>query len=99
MTTLGDYIATQNRPFVRLAIATGLILLIPLVAAQLSDEVTWTLGDFVVLGALLFGSGLAFVFFARRMKKHRAVIGGAILAALLLVWAELAVGVFTGLGS
>ena len=99
MTTLGDYFAVQSKLFVRLALATGLILLIPVIATQLSDEVTWTLGDFVVLGALLFGSGLAFVLSARKMKKHRAVIGGAILAALLLVWAELAVGLFTSLGS
>ena len=83
----------------RLALATGLVLLIPLVATLLSDEVTWTLPDFVVAGALLFASGLAFLLVTARLPRYRVLLGVAILGALLWLWAELAVGVFTNWGS
>jgi len=97
-TGAGD-LFTQNKALARLVLATGSILLVPLVATQLSEEVTWTLADFVVMGALLFGAGLAFILAARRVTKHRIAVGVAILSVLLWVWAELAVGVLTDLGS
>lgn len=85
--------------FVRLALATGLVLLIPLVATQLSDEVAWSPVDFVVMGALLFGGSLAVTLASRRMTKHRALAGAVIVGAVLWLWAELAVGVLTPWGS
>lgn len=94
----GDVVA-RNRSVLLLALVTGLVLLVPLVATLLSDEVMWTPGDFGVMGALLFGAGLAFLVVRRRVTRYRALIGGAIFVALVLVWAELAVGVFTDLGS
>lgn len=87
---------TAYRYTIGLALVTALILMVPLVAMQFTDEVNWSLGDFVVAGALLFGTGLVFMLAARRTRniEHRAAIGLALAAALLLVWAELAVGVF-----
>ena len=88
--------ATQTRRFaIRLAGITG-ILLLPLLAMQFTHEVDWTLFDFLVAGALLFGACLAFELLARRFttRTHRVIGGIAIAAILLLVWAELAVGVF-----
>jgi len=38
------------------AVVTTLLLLVPLGAMQLTDDVEWTVGDFVVAGALLFGA-------------------------------------------
>lgn len=40
-----------------LALATGILLLIPLIAMQFIDEVKWTLSDFVIAGIFLFGTG------------------------------------------
>jgi hypothetical protein len=80
-------------------IATGLILLIPLAAMQFSDDVVWTVADFVAVGALLFGGGLAVVFFSRKLGRQRVLGIAATLAVMAWVWAELAVGVFTSLGS
>ncbi len=63
---------------------------------QFTDEVNWTLFDFVVMGILLLGTGLMCELVLRRVKKigHRIAICGALLLALLIIWAELAVGVF-----
>jgi hypothetical protein len=49
---------TSRRPVVRVALATGFILLLPLVAMQITDEVDWGVGDFVAAGVLLGGAGL-----------------------------------------
>lgn len=75
-------------------------MLIPLTAMQFTAEVRWDGADFLVMGSLLFGSGSLFVLAARRApRRHRLLIGGVFMAATLLVWLELAVGVFTDLGS
>lgn len=80
---------------------TGLILLIPLVAMQFKDDVSWDLSDFIIMGILLFGMGSMFVMVARKVRKksHRIAIAIAFLITLLYIWAELAVGIFTNLGS
>lgn len=78
----------------RLALATAGLLLIPLVAMQFSPDVDWTWFDFAVAGALLFGTGLTYVLVARRGNNitYRLAVGVAVVAGLLLVWANLAVG-------
>ena len=48
----------EARSFVRVAVVTGVILLIPLVAMQFNEEWDWQPGDFVLVGTLLAGSGL-----------------------------------------
>jgi hypothetical protein len=93
-------IILQNKVFLWIALATGGILLIPLIAMQFTGEVNWTLLDFVTMGFLLFGTGSMFVLTARQIdKKHRVATGIAFAIALLWLWAELAVGVFTNWGS
>ena len=77
------------------AIAAAL-LMIPLLGRW-----PWTAGDFIAAGALLFGAALAYELGTRKMRnpRHRVTIGIAVAAIILFVWAELAVGVFTNLGS
>ena len=53
MKTQASSLVTQNKSLVRLTIVTGLSLLVPLIATQLSDEVTWTPFDFVVMAVLI----------------------------------------------
>lgn len=85
----------QNSVFVWVATATAAVLLIPLIAMQVSPEVRWDLKDFAVMGLLLFGSGSLFVLVARRVpRRRRVIIGVMIVMAFLYVWAELAVGVY-----
>lgn len=83
----------------RLAImfaTVGLILAIPLVAMQFTNQVDWKLFDFVVMGALLSITGLAIELVARKVRSAnwRIIITLVILLILFLVWAELAVGIF-----
>ena len=72
------------------AIVTALILLIPLLTAP-----AWTPGDFVRAGALLFGTGLAFVLVVRGGGNfaYRSAVGVALAAALFLAWVNLSVGI------
>lgn len=91
---------SQNNIFIWLALATVAILLIPLIAMQFSTEVNWDETDFIVMGVLLFGMSSLFVLVARKVpRKRRLLVGGIFFIAFLYIWVELAVGVFTNLGS
>ncbi len=72
----------------------ALILLLPLLAMQITDEVVWDLTDFTVAGALLFGTGLTYELVARKMGSiaYRVAVGVALATAFILVWVNLAVG-------
>jgi hypothetical protein len=85
---------TQN--LLRIALATACVLLVPLVAMQVTDEVAWGAADFVVAGALLFGVGLAYELLVRRTSdlRRRIAVGAAVAGTFLLTWVELAVGIF-----
>ncbi len=73
-----------------------LILLVPAVAMQFTNEVNWSASDFIVAAVLLFGTALIIELVLRTVKRHelRIILAILILAALVLVWAELAVGIF-----
>ena len=86
--------------FVWLALATGLALSGPFIAMQFTEEVNWGIADFILMGALLFGAGSLFVVMSRKMpRKYRFVIGLLLAVAIVFIWAELAVGIFTEWGS
>jgi hypothetical protein len=87
-------LVTQNKRIIRIALAAAIILLLPLLAMQFTDEVVWDLADFAVAGALLFGAGLTYELIARKGGNiaYRVALGVAVAAALLLVWVNLAVG-------
>ena len=86
---------TAYKAAIRLAISTGIILLLPLIAMQYTDEVVWDLADFVVAGVLLFGTGLAYELMARKggTVAYRAAVGIALATVFLLVWVNGAVGI------
>ncbi|WP_228517536.1 hypothetical protein [Aliidiomarina indica] len=93
-------IILSNRVFGWIALATGLLLLIPLVAMQITHEVNWDLTDFIVMGSLIFVTASVFILVARRLpRKHWGFIGVGFLVLFVYLWAELAVGIFTTWGS
>ena len=85
--------------FAWITCCTGFLLLVPLIAMLFTDEVNWDLLDFVVMGILLFGTGVSVAVVGRMLAgKRRVITAILIVVAFLLVWVELAVGVFTNLG-
>ncbi len=97
MNQTSSSILMRNAVFAWIAAATALALLIPLIAMRFTTEVNWGVLDFIVMGALLFGFGSAFVVAARRLPRKYWLATALVFAAVfLLLWAELAVGIFPG---
>ena len=86
----------QNKRLGVILITAVSLLFIPLLAMLFTAEVRWTLSDFVVAGALLMGTGLMLDLVLRKVTqtKYRIALCAALVIGLLLVWAELAVGIF-----
>jgi len=86
----------ENKRFMGILLTIAVLLCIPLIAMQFTNEVVWTISDFVIAGILLVGTGIVIEVVVRNVKDQRARIGMIIgtLAVLFLVWAELAVGIF-----
>ncbi len=87
---------TQNKRLIIILLSAPILLLIPFIAMQLTDQVNWSPFDFLVMGILLLSTGLICELVFRKAKKieHRIILGVAILATFFLIWAELAVGIF-----
>jgi hypothetical protein len=86
---------TAYRPAVRVALATAFILLLPLVAMQITAEVDWGLADFAFAGALLGGTGLLLHELAARKAgniAYRAAATAIGVAAIVLGEADDAPG-------
>jgi hypothetical protein len=88
---------TSTKNVGRIIFVTALILLIPLLAMQFTHEVAWTMLDFVTAAVLLIGTGLVYEFGVKKVRKftYRTICAVALLFSFLLIWAELAVGIFS----
>ena len=78
----------------------AIILLLPAIGMQFSEEVDWSAGDFLFAAILLGGTGLLVELVVRR-SQNNAYRAGAVLALitlLLLAWSNAAVG-FVGAGA
>ncbi len=89
-------IISKNKDIASVFAVTAAILTIPLVAMQFSDEWDWNLFDFIVIGSLLVGTGLLIVQAYKRIKNinYRIAVIMLLIVAFLLIWGELAVGIF-----
>ena len=74
----------------------AILLALPAIAMQFTSEVNWGPGDFVVMGAMLLALGVALEIVFAKLDSGRArlIAGASLLVLFLLVWAELAVGIF-----
>jgi hypothetical protein len=70
------------------------MLLLPLFAMQITDEVKWDAADFAIFGAMLAAACGTFELAARMTGDtlYRAAVGVAVVAGFILVWINLAVG-------
>lgn len=73
----------------------AVLLLLPLIAMQFTHEVNWDETDFIVFGAMLVGACSAYEVATRMTGNtaYRAAVGVAAVAAFLLIWINLAVGI------
>lgn len=80
----------KTKNILRILIVTALILLIPLLGNW-----PWTLSDFVIMGILIIGTGLTYELVVSKVgRKNRVVVATVLLLAFIVIWAELAVGLF-----
>ena len=80
---------------IRILPIVGLLLSIPLIAMQLTNEVNWSFFDFIIMGAFLTLTGLLIGIFQKvKNSKNRLMLLITIVMMFFLIWAELAVGLF-----
>ena len=61
----------QNKRLIGIVLTVTLLLLIPFFAMQFTDEVKWSLPDFVGAGVLLLGTRLLCELVIKKVKKNR----------------------------
>lgn len=81
----------QNKRIIGIVLAVALLLLINFIA-----KAPWSLFDYILAGVLMIGAGLMFEFVMRKVTKieYRIGIFAALLIGFLLIWIEIAVGLF-----
>ena len=86
----------KNKRLIFFLMMAGTLLAIPYIAMQFSSEVAWTKFDFIIAGVFLF----VLVFLAElilrkvSLKKYRYLLLAVLIFIFLLIWLELAVGIF-----
>jgi hypothetical protein len=75
-----------TRSIVRVALVTGVILLIPLVAMQFSEGWDWRPGDFLFLGAVLAGFGLLVELAVKNPDNFRFRAATTAIGVLFIGW-------------
>ena len=73
-----------------------LLLLVPLIGMRITEEINWSLFDFIIMGVLILSvsNGINFTLSKTKNLKNRIIYIGILGLLFLLVWAELAVGIF-----
>lgn len=94
----------NHRSLVRVAAVTATILAIPAImmlieSGRAEKNWAWSPFDFLVMGALLFATGMAIEFVLKKVKRplSRAIAVGAVVLACVAIWAQLAVGAISQL--
>jgi len=72
------------------------LLLIPLIGMTITDEINWSPFDFFTMGSLLILLGIGINLVSSRVKnlKYRVLYIGVIVIIFMLIWTELAEGLF-----
>lgn len=85
-----------GKRLIGILLSVVLLLLIPLIAMQFTNEVKWTPIDFIAAGILLISAGMTLEFILRKVKstKFRIIFCIVLFFVFFLIWAELAVGIF-----
>ena len=86
----------MNLTLIKRTLSPLLLLLIPLFGSLFSNQVNWSLFDFIVMGFLLGLTGISIHFIIEKIRNKTFKIVTIIFALIifLMIWVELAVGVF-----
>ena len=86
----------KNKRLKIILLIITILLITPLIAIQFTDEVEWTIIDFIIAGTLLLSTGLILDFIIKKIKniQYRIALSIALFIILLLIWVELAIGIF-----
>ena len=86
----------DSKRIFKIVAVVAVLLCIPFVAMQFTNEVNWGFGDFIVAGVLLLSAGFGCSLALKKAPAGWARIAWctAVLAVVFLAWAELAVGIF-----
>lgn len=77
------------------SIATATLLMIPLIGGFISEEINWSLADFLIGGVLIFLVGTVEVLLWRSLpRKGRWPVMLFLMLLFAVLWAEMAVGIF-----
>jgi len=79
---------TLYRSAVRVALGVVLILSLPLVAMLVTDEVVWSLADFVLAGVLLATIGVALELAVKKAGNLATALGIAVLGVAAAIVGE-----------
>ena len=82
----------NKKIFSRILFVVLLLLCIPFFAMQLNSSVHLSLGDFILMGLLLMGLGISIKLILNRKKSLLYI--WILIILFLLIWTELAVGIF-----
>ena len=74
-----------------------LLLCIPLIGNIFVDGFNWGFFDFIIMGSLilLFSSGINLVLLRQKSIQYNATVIGVLVLIFLIIWAELAVGIWS----
>ncbi|WP_299685569.1 hypothetical protein [uncultured Dokdonia sp.] len=86
----------KNQRRLLILCSVGILLLIPLIAMQFTNEVRWTFTDFMIAGILLLGLGslIELIILNVQNRNYKVLFYILLLVAFLLLWVELSVGIF-----
>jgi hypothetical protein len=86
----------KNKRLFYIVLSVAILLLVPFIAMLFNNEMNWSLNDFIIAGVLLLGTGLLFELVMRKVTqpRHRIILFAVILVGLLIIWIDLAVGIF-----
>lgn len=92
--------AVFERPVPRVLAFAALGLLVPLIASRFVMGFAWQANDYVLAAILLLTLGGAIELIRATVPYRRRLLAfGLAIVVFMYVWAELAVGIFTHLGS
>ncbi|MDA7558076.1 hypothetical protein N8768_02840 [Flavobacteriaceae bacterium] len=86
----------KNHPILIGVIIIILLLSIPLITMQFNNNVIWSVADFILAGIIIFSVTQLILVLLKTTKhpKIKVILVTLIIALFLLIWIELAVGIF-----